>query len=92
MNHGRHESQHSGAFGGAFGVFVVTLLVAKLAWGWLVPVIFAGAVSQGTVSASLSWASAAIIAALVAALVFFIRHPRRHEHCERPALRGTTGA
>lgn len=91
MKQRRHESQHGGAFGSALGAFVVTLVIVKLAWGWLVPAVFAGAAGQGTVSPSLPWPSAAIIAALVATVVFFVRHPRRHAR-RSPALRRTTGA
>jgi hypothetical protein len=50
----------------------------------LVPSILAGAVEQGTVSATLSWGGAALVGGMVAAVVFFVRHPRRHDHRRNP--------
>ncbi len=92
MQHRKRNMNHDGGFGSAIGAFVATLLIAKLAWGWLVPVLFAGALASGAISASLPWSAAALIAVLVAAVVFFIRHPRRHEHSRRHAAEGASSA
>jgi len=80
MEHRRNNHSHDGAFGGALIAFVLTLLTAKLVWGWLVPTLFAGAVASGAVVAALPWSSAALIAAVVAIVVFAARHQRRRAH------------
>ena len=91
MQHRRNNSNHNGAFGGALGAIILTLFTVKLAWSLLVPNLFAGAVAAGTVSASIPWSSAALIAGCIGATVFFIRHPRRHVHGEHHLADGQSG-
>ncbi|MEE4272005.1 MAG: hypothetical protein V2I67_10035 [Thermoanaerobaculales bacterium] len=92
MNDSQRDCNHNGAFGGALGASLLTFFAVKLGWGLLVPTLFAGAVAAGTVSASLSWSGAALIAAVVGVAVFAVRHPRRHSHAERHLAEGSSGA
>ncbi len=55
----------------AVGVFVVALLLVKLAWAWTIPDLFPGAVEQGLVAGTISWFTAfkvAVLAAILAGL------------------------
>lgn len=47
-------------------VFVVGLLLIKGLWAWTVPDLFPGAVQQGLVAGSISWATAAKLALFIA--------------------------
>jgi hypothetical protein len=87
MKHDGYRTQHSGAFGSAVLAFMATALLFKLAWWLLAPAVLAGAVERGAISASLSWGIAALVGAILGTLVFFARHPRRHQHT---ALRGAS--
>lgn len=51
-----------------FIMFVVGLLLIKALWAWTVPDLFPGAVQQGLVAASISWATAAKVALFLAVL------------------------
>ena len=52
-------------------VLVITLLLIKVLWGWIIPDLFPGAAEQDLVARSISWFTAfkvAIIVALLAGL------------------------
>jgi hypothetical protein len=49
----------------AFGIAVI---VFKFVWAWVVPDLFPGAVTQGLISADLTWLAAVKLAVLVAVL------------------------
>ncbi len=74
------ERQHSGAFGTAVLVFLTVLLAGKALWTIMVPLLTPAA-------AALPWSTAALVALLVAAMVFFVVHPRSHQ---RQAARHTS--
>lgn len=46
-------------------VVLVTLLVVKLLWAWVVPDLFPGAVRQGLIAAEISWFTAFKVALVV---------------------------
>jgi hypothetical protein len=48
--------------------FVIPLVLFKFIWAWVVPDLFPGAVSQGLISADLTWFAAFKLAVLVAVL------------------------
>ena len=48
--------------------FVISVIVFKFVWGWVVPDLFPGAVTQGLISANLTWLAALKLAVLVAVL------------------------
>jgi len=48
--------------------FVISVIVFKFVWGWVVPDLFPGAVAQGLISANLTWLAALKLAVLVAVL------------------------
>ena len=48
--------------------FVIAVIVFKFVWGWVVPDLFPGAVTQGLISESLTWLAAVKLAVLVAVL------------------------
>jgi len=58
----------SGVFVIVLVVFVVSLLLVKLLWGWTVPDLFPGAVREGLVAESISWLTALKLALFVAVL------------------------
>jgi hypothetical protein len=49
-------------------VFVISLIVFRFVWGWVVPDLFPGAVAEGLVVENLTWLTAFKLAVLVAAL------------------------
>ena len=51
--------------------FVISLVLFKFVWAWVVPDLFPGAVTQGLISANLTWFSAFKLAVLVAVLSGF---------------------
>ena len=51
--------------------FVISVIIFKFFWGWVVPVLFPGAVTQGLISANLSWLDALKLAVLVGVLSGF---------------------
>jgi uncharacterized protein YqhQ len=48
--------------------FVISVVLFKVVWAWVVPDLFPGAVTQGLISADLTWLAAAKLAVLVAVL------------------------
>jgi hypothetical protein len=52
-------------------VFVISVVIFKIVWGWVVPDLFPGAVDQGLISGDLSWLAAVKLAVLVAVLSGF---------------------
>jgi uncharacterized membrane protein len=48
--------------------FVIAVIVFKFVWGWVVPDLFPGAVTQGLISEDLTWLAAIKLAVLVAVL------------------------
>ena len=48
--------------------FVISVIVFKFVWAWVVPDLFPGAVSQGLISADLTWLAAVKLAVLVGVL------------------------
>ncbi|MDE1833726.1 MAG: hypothetical protein KGH64_00150 [Candidatus Micrarchaeota archaeon] len=53
-------------------VFVVALFIIKLAWSWVVPDLFPGAVSQGLIASTIGWYTAfklALILAIISSMV-----------------------
>ena len=56
----------------AVGVtFVISLVLFKFVWTWVVPDLFPGAVAQGLIAADLTWFAAFKLAVLVAVLSGF---------------------
>jgi len=55
-----------------FGVFLLSLLLIKVMWAWIVPDLFSGAVSQGLVAASISWWTSFKLAIAIALLATFM--------------------
>ena len=53
--------------------FVLALLLIKVLWAWTVPDLFPGAVEQGAVARSISWATAGKLAIFVALFSGFAR-------------------
>lgn len=51
--------------------FVISLIVFRFVWGWVVPDLFPGAVAEGLIVEDLTWATAFKLAVLVAALSGF---------------------
>jgi len=51
--------------------FVISMVVFKFVWAWVVPDLFPGAVTQGLISADLTWFAALKLAVLVAVLSGF---------------------
>ncbi len=51
--------------------FVIMVVVLKFVWAWVVPDLFPGAVTQGLISADLTWLAALKLAVLVAVLSGF---------------------
>ena len=51
--------------------FVLSVIVFKFVWGWVVPDLFPGAVGQGLISDDLSWLATIKLAVLVAVLSGF---------------------
>ncbi|MDE1833257.1 MAG: hypothetical protein KGH58_02460 [Candidatus Micrarchaeota archaeon] len=49
-------------------VLIVALFIIKLAWGWVVPDLFPGAVSQGLISGTIGWYTAFKLALIIAIL------------------------
>jgi hypothetical protein len=49
-------------------MFVIALVLFKVVWAWVVPDLFPGAVSQGLISADLTWLAAVKLAVLVGVL------------------------
>jgi uncharacterized protein YqhQ len=49
-------------------VFVISVVLFKVVWAWVVPDLFPGAVAQGLISADLTWLAAVKLAVLVAVL------------------------
>ena len=47
-------------------VFFVGLLVIKAMWAWIIPDLFPGAVQQGLVAGSITWATSAKVALFLA--------------------------
>ena len=54
--------------GSMVGLFVVSLLVFRFVWGWVMPDVLPGAVEQGLVAESLGWATSAKLALPIAVL------------------------
>ena len=52
-------------------VFVISLIVFRFVWGWVVPDLFPGAVAEGLMVADLTWFTAFKLAVLVAVLSGF---------------------
>ena len=51
--------------------FVISVIVFKFVWAWVVPDLFPGAVEQGLVAADLTWLASLKLAVLVAVLSGF---------------------
>jgi len=51
--------------------FIISVVVFKFVWAWVVPDLFPGAVTQGLISANLSWFATFKLAVLVAVLSGF---------------------
>jgi len=60
------------------GVFVLSLFLVKLLWGWTVPDLFPGAVEQGLVARSISWLTSLKVAIFVAVLAVFAGITAKH--------------
>lgn len=43
-------------------IFLTVLLLIKSLWGWIIPDLFPGAVSEGLMAGAISWGSAAKLA------------------------------
>jgi hypothetical protein len=51
--------------------FILSVIVFKFVWAWVVPDLFPGAVAQGLISADLTWIATLKLAVLVAVLSGF---------------------
>ncbi len=51
--------------------FVISMVLFKFVWAWVVPDLFPGAVAQGLISADLTWLAALKLAVLVGVLSGF---------------------
>jgi hypothetical protein len=51
--------------------FVISVVLFKFVWAWVVPDLFPGAVTQGLISADLTWLATVKLAVLVAVLSGF---------------------
>ena len=49
-------------------MFVISLVVFKIVWAWVVPDLFPGAVAQGLIIADLSWLGSVKLAVLASVL------------------------
>ena len=49
-------------------IFSITVVVLKFLWAWVVPDLFPGAVTQGLISANLTWSTTLKFALLVSVL------------------------
>ena len=56
------------AIGSMVGLFLVSLIVFRFVWGWVMPDVLPGAVDQGLVAESLSWSTSAKLALPIAVL------------------------
>ena len=54
-----------------FGVFILSLLLIKVMWAWIMPDLLPGAVSQGLVAPSISWWTSFKLAIVIALLSSF---------------------
>uniref|UniRef100_A0A7C4YF54 Uncharacterized protein n=1 Tax=candidate division WOR-3 bacterium TaxID=2052148 RepID=A0A7C4YF54_UNCW3 len=54
-----------GLFIFAIGLFVLSLLILKLLWAWVIPDIFPGAVATGLVAGKISWYTSLKLAILI---------------------------
>ena len=52
----------------AIVMFVVSLLLLKLMWAWIIPDLFPGAVEQGLVAGTISWFTALKVALFIGIL------------------------
>ena len=71
MSRSRRKSAGVGCAAGVgsmAGLFLVSLLVFKFVWPWVIPDVLPGAVDQGLVAESLSWSTAAKLALPIAVL------------------------
>ena len=53
-------------------VFAIAACLLKLAWAWVMPELFPGAVAQGMLVASLSWSAAFKLTVFMMVLAVFI--------------------
>jgi hypothetical protein len=51
--------------------FVISMIVFKLVWAWVVPCLFPGAVAEGAASSNLTWLASVTPFVLVAVLSCF---------------------
>jgi hypothetical protein len=51
--------------------FVISVIVFKFVWGWVVPDLFPGAVDQGLISKDLTWLASLKLALLMAVISGF---------------------
>ena len=65
MNDSSHSKAKSAgigcasALGALVGWFIVSTLLFRFVWGWVVPDVLPGAVEQGLIAESLSWTASA---------------------------------
>ncbi len=59
-------------------VFIIVLFVIKFLWGWIVPDLFPGAVSQGLVAASIGWYTSFKIAIVMGLLSGMFKAQKDH--------------
>jgi len=60
-------------------VFVLSLFLIKLLWGWTIPDLFPGAVEQDLIARSISWFTAFKLAIFVAVLAGVAGISARHK-------------
>lgn len=54
-------------------VFVIALLIIKLAWSWVIPDLFPGAVSEGLVAGTIGWYTSFKLAPIIAILAGILK-------------------
>ena len=57
-----------------FLVFIAVLFMIRFMWGWVIPDLFPGAVTQGLVASAIGWGTSIKIALVVAVLSGFKSH------------------
>lgn len=61
-------------------VFIIALFLIKFLWGWIIPDLFPGAVTQGLVASAIGWYTAFKIAIVLGLLSGIFKAGNDHSH------------